>query len=619
MQAAAMNHFFYDGRDLRTALEMHYSPWLVMLSVAVCCLAAYSALRVAGRIRASDKTGLRWLWFATGAITSGIGNWAMHFIGMLAIQLPLPVRYDVFITTLTTLPAIFAIMVVLFVITKPKINTLDVWVGGSLLGAGIGVMHYGGMAAMTGVGQQIVMLYDPLLFALSITIAVGLSVATLWFNTRAECPWQMGKSPSISRQSALFMGLSLSGMHYTAMTATYFFPGDPLPGASDHVLDPATLALWVSIASSLVISLVIFITFVDSRLQHMARDQALTRSRMHEAIESITDGFSLFDLDDRLVEFNRLYAELMDSGSGIVPGMTFDTVIRGAAEAGLILDATGRIEAWLQERLGQHRSPQSHFLEHYKGDRWMRVSERRVPKIGTVAIWADITELKRTEIELSKAMAEAQRILLNVLPQPIATRLQNGENPIVNAYNEVTVLFADLVGFTPLSAQIPPTLLVSYLNQIFSAFDALANHYGLEKIKTIGDAYMAAAGIPFPHHDHAGAAARMAMAMHGTIEQFNQQNQRRLQLRIGIASGPVIAGVIGQNKFSYDLWGDTVNLASRMESHGMPGRTQLAATTFERLRERFQCEERGTIEVKGKGSMRTYFLNADSTEGAIVP
>lgn len=614
-----MNHFFYDGRDLGSALEMHYSPWLVMLSVAICCLAAYSALRVAGRIRASDKAGLRWLWFATGAITTGFGGWAMHFIGMLAIQLPLPVRYDVFITALTILPSIFAFMVVLYVITKPTINALNVWVGGSLLGTGIGVMHYGGMAAMTGVGQQIVMLYDPLLFALSITIAGGLSLATLWFNARARRPWQEGKSLWISLQSALFMGLSLSGMHYTAMSATHFFSGDPLPGASDHVLDPATLALWVSIAASLVISLVIFITFVDSRLQHMARDQALTRSRMHEAIESITDGFSLFDLDDRLVEFNRLYAELMDSGSGIVPGMTFDTVIRGAAEAGLILDATGRIEAWLQERLGQHRSPQSHFLEHYKGDRWMRVSERRVPKIGTVAIWADITELKRTEIELSKAMAEAQRILLNVLPQPIATRLQNGENPIVNTCNEVTVLFADLVGFTPLSAQIPPTLLVSYLNQIFSAFDALANHYGLEKIKTIGDAYMAAAGIPFPHHDHAGAAARMAMAMHGTIEQFNQQHQRRLQLRIGIASGPVIAGVIGQNKFSYDLWGDTVNLASRMESHGMPGRTQLAATTFERLRERFQCEERGTIEVKGKGSMRTYFLSPTTMADANVP
>lgn len=607
-----MQHFFYDGRDHQTALETHYSPWLVMLSVAVCCLSAYSALRVAGRIKASDKAGMRWLWFATGAITSGIGNWAMHFIGMLALQLPIPVRYDGFITALTTLPAMFAIMVLLYVNTKRLINSIDVWVGGSLLGAGIGVMHYGGMVAMTGVGQHLVMLYDPRLFALSIAIAGGLSVATLWFNTRTERRWQGSKFSWASLQSALFMGLSLSGMHYTAMSATHFFSGDPLPGASDHVLDPATLALWVSIAASLVISLVIFITFVDSRIQHMARDQALTRNRMHEAIESITDGFSLFDLDDRLVEFNRLYGELMDSGSGIVPGMTFDTVIRGAAEAGLILDATGRIEAWLQERLDQHRSPQSHFLEHYKGDRWMRVSERRVPKIGTVAIWAEITELKRTEIELSKAMAEAQRILLNVLPQPIATRLQNGENPIVNAYNEVTVLFADLVGFTPLSAQIHPTLLVSYLNQIFSAFDALANHHGLEKIKTIGDAYMAAAGIPFPHHDHAGAAACMAMAMHGAIEQFNQQHQRRLQLRIGIASGPVIAGVIGQNKFSYDIWGDTVNLASRMESHGLPGMTQITATTFERLRDRFECEERGTIEVKGKGLTRTYFLSCQT-------
>ncbi len=606
-----MNYFFYDGRDPRTVLEMHYHPWLVMLSVAVCCLAAYSALRVAGRITASDKASLRWSWFVVGAITSGIGNWAMHFIGMLAIQLPLPIRYDVFITALTTLPAIFAIMVLLHVLAKRTINKLDVWVGGSLLGAGIGVMHYGGMVAMTGVGQQIIMLYAPFQFGLSITIAAGLSVATLWFNTRIERRWQGSTFSWASLQSALFLGLSLSGMHYTAMSATYFFPGHAAPGPVEHVLDPATLALWVSVAVSLVISLVIFITFIDSRLQHMARDQALTRTRMHEAIESIADGFSLFDLEDRLVEFNQRYRELMANGSGITPGMTFETVARSAAETGVILDATGRIESWLQERLGQHKSPQSHFLEHFKGDRWIRVSERRVQKIGTVAIYTDITDLKRTELALSNAMAEEQRILLNVLPQPIAIRLKSGENPIVNTYHEVTVLFADLVGFTPLSTQIPPTLLVSYLNQIFSAFDALANHYGLEKIKTIGDAYMAAAGIPFPHHDHAGATARMALAMHGVIERFNQEHQRHLQMRIGIASGPVIAGVIGQNKFSYDLWGDTVNLASRMESHGVSGKTQLAATTFERLRERFPCEERGIIEVKGKGSMKTYFLNPE--------
>ena len=146
------------------------------------------------------------------------------------------------------------------------------------------------------------------------------------------------------------------------------------------------------------------------------------------------------------------------------------------------------------------------------------------------------------------------------------------------------------------------------LDQIFSAFDELADRHGLEKIKTIGDAYMRAAGLPFPHQDHASAAARMALDMHETIKKFNNQSQSILQIRIGICTGPVIAGIIGRKKFIYDLWGNTVNTASRMESHGVPGRTQVAATTYEFLRDRYRFEERGTIDVKGKGSMKTYFL-----------
>jgi adenylate cyclase len=212
--------------------------------------------------------------------------------------------------------------------------------------------------------------------------------------------------------------------------------------------------------------------------------------------------------------------------------------------------------------------------------------------------------LRRIEEE----RARSDRLLLNILPQPIADRLKSGETRIVNSFNDVTVLFADLVGFTTLSTRIPPTELVRLLDQIFSAFDELADRHGLEKIKTIGDAYMAVAGIPFPHDDHASAAAKMALDMHEAIEKFSRESEGFLKLRIGICTGPVIAGVIGQNKFVYDLWGDTVNTASRMESHGVPGRTQVAATTYEFLRDRFQFEERGTIEVKDKGAMQAYFL-----------
>jgi class 3 adenylate cyclase len=209
--------------------------------------------------------------------------------------------------------------------------------------------------------------------------------------------------------------------------------------------------------------------------------------------------------------------------------------------------------------------------------------------------------------QIEEERTRSDRLLLNILPRPIADRLKSGEEHIVNSFDEVTVMFADLVGFTALSTQIPPTKLVRLLDQIFSVFDEIADRHGLEKIKTIGDNYMAAAGLPFPHHDHASAAAHMALDMHEAIEKF-RPSQSVLKLRIGICTGPVIAGVIGQNKFIYDLWGDTVNTASRMESHGVPGRTQVAETTYELLRDRFRFEERGAIEVKGKGSMKTYFL-----------
>jgi len=218
----------------------------------------------------------------------------------------------------------------------------------------------------------------------------------------------------------------------------------------------------------------------------------------------------------------------------------------------------------------------------------------------------DVEQIYLRQIEEERARSD--RLLLNILPQPIADRLKNGESHIVNAFDEVTVMFADLVGFTPLSTQIPPTMVVRLLDQIFSAFDELADRHGLEKIKTIGDAYMAAAGLPFPHNDHAAATVSMALEMHETVKKFSHQWQRDLKMRIGICTGPVIAGIIGHNKFIYDLWGDTVNVASRMESHGMPDRTQVAKTTYEMLRDRFLFEERGTVEVRGKGPMKTYFL-----------
>jgi len=212
--------------------------------------------------------------------------------------------------------------------------------------------------------------------------------------------------------------------------------------------------------------------------------------------------------------------------------------------------------------------------------------------------------LERLRVEREKS----ERLLLNVLPKAIAERLKQGQTNIADSYAEATVLFADICGFTSISSRLPPAEIVGMLNEIFSAFDVLATRSGLEKIKTIGDAYMLAAGIPVPRPDHAEAVAGMALGMLGEIRRFNEQSGEPLRLRIGIHSGPVAAGVVGKDKFIFDLWGDTVNIASRMESHGLPGEVHVSEATADRLRGRFELEARGEIPIKGKGPMRTFIV-----------
>jgi class 3 adenylate cyclase len=207
-----------------------------------------------------------------------------------------------------------------------------------------------------------------------------------------------------------------------------------------------------------------------------------------------------------------------------------------------------------------------------------------------------------------EAFARSEGLLLNVLPKVIADRLKRDTAIIAEAHEEVTVLFADVVDFTALTERTEPALVVALLNEVFSAFDALAGHHGLEKIKTIGDAYMVAAGLPEPRPDHAEAMAEMALDMVDALPPVCRPLGFDLSIRVGMDSGPVTAGVIGRHKFIYDLWGDTVNTASRMESHGRPGRVQVSEATYQRLRQRYDFEDRGEIEVKGKGRRRAYLL-----------
>ena len=236
--------------------------------------------------------------------------------------------------------------------------------------------------------------------------------------------------------------------------------------------------------------------------------------------------------------------------------------------------------------------------------------------VGILGVSEDITQRRLAEEALRVEQEKSERLLRNILPAAIAERLKQETNPIAEQFEEATILFADIVGFTPLSASISPTELVNLLNNVFSLFDKLAEKHGLEKIKTIGDAYMVAGGLPMPMENHTEAMAEMALDMqqavtdfqHSLALTFSQETIANLQIRIGINTGPVVAGVIGTTKFIYDLWGDPVNIASRMESSGLPGKIQVTAETYERLKGRYIFERRGAIEVKGKGEMVTYWL-----------
>ncbi len=222
--------------------------------------------------------------------------------------------------------------------------------------------------------------------------------------------------------------------------------------------------------------------------------------------------------------------------------------------------------------------------------------------------WRDRERMYLDRLESEKKKYE--RLLLNILPHQVVGRLNAGETAIADRFDEVSVLFADLVGFTELSARLPPNQLVAYLNRLFSEFDALTRELAVEKIKMIGDAYMVVAGVPDPRPDHAEVIARTGLGMIETLERVNRTSEHPLKMRIGIHSGPVVAGIIGTHRFVYDVWGDTVNLASRLEANSLPNRIQISAATAGLLANGFDLEPRGGIEVKGKGRQETFFLKS---------
>ncbi|MEA2609996.1 MAG: hypothetical protein QOJ75_2239 [Chloroflexota bacterium] len=238
---------------------------------------------------------------------------------------------------------------------------------------------------------------------------------------------------------------------------------------------------------------------------------------------------------------------------------------------------------------------------------------RLVKRVGRLeAVLQNVEQIRDTNArlldrlmgELEAERAKSQRLLLNILPQPIIDRLNAGEQLIADRYDDVAVVFSDFVGFTELSANLPPAAVVASLNALFSTFDAACADLGVEKIKTIGDAYMAAAGLPGTTTDHVQAAADLTLAMRAAVEEAGAP----WQIRIGLHSGPVVAGVIGTSKFVYDLWGDAVNVASRLETAAPAGRIQVSERVATALGDAFEFEPRGEIELKGKGATKAFFL-----------
>ncbi|MFY0569350.1 adenylate/guanylate cyclase domain-containing protein [Archangium lansingense] len=350
-----------------------------------------------------------------------------------------------------------------------------------------------------------------------------------------------------------------------------------------------------------------------SRISRALLDEQLqdVRRMTESIIESTLDAIVTVDGRGRIIGFNRAAqaifqceapAALLQSLSVFLPGYDVSQSPSG------LLELTGI-------RAGGTRFPVEASVSHVPGRR----------EVLTTLILRDISERLRAQRqieelnqglearigertrELSLANEQSERLLLNVLPPPIAERLKRGEQTIAERFEDVTVLFADLVGFSRWAAPIAPEEVVEVLGHVFTAFDALTERHGLEKIKTIGDAYMVVAGVPTPRKDHREVMARMALEILDAVERMKAAGMT-LDVRVGMHSGPVVAGIIGTRKFAYDLWGDTVNMASRLESHGLPGRIQVSESTWLALRERFIFEARGEVDIKSIGPVRTWLL-----------
>ena len=345
-------------------------------------------------------------------------------------------------------------------------------------------------------------------------------------------------------------------------------------------------------------------TQLGSLIKHKRTEETLhiTQERYHSIVENAVEGIYQTTPDGHYISANTALARIYGYNSP-------EEMILGLSDVRqqLYVDSQRRQE--FVDLVETNNAVLGFESQVYRRDQqviWISENARTVRDSRGKILYYEGTVSDVTERKL--AQDQTEKLLLNILPKPIAMRLQAKQEVIADSFSDVSVLFADLVGFTDFSGQKTPRELVELLNLIFSEFDQLTEHHGLEKIKTIGDAYMVVGGLPMPKDNHDQAIARMALDMQQAIRNFNTRNHQDLSLRIGINIGPVVAGVIGLTKFIYDLWGDAVNVASRMESSSIPGQIQVTEIVHQRLQSQFDFQERGTVSIKGKGDMTTYLL-----------
>lgn len=350
---------------------------------------------------------------------------------------------------------------------------------------------------------------------------------------------------------------------------------------------------------------VVMVAHDITRRRRMEASLRMSEEKFSKAFRASPDAIMLSRLE------NGVYIDVNQSFEEIFGYKAREVIGKRSLDVGMWLSQSDR-DAMLEvlTRDGEVQNMEFQFGTATGERRYVEFSAERITLQGEnylLAVVHDITRRKKTLQALQQAQEKSERLLLNILPASIAEELKHSDQAIAQYHPAATILFSDIVGFTPLSAQLKPIELVNLLNRIFSIFDQLAEKHCLEKIKTIGDAYMVVGGLPEPQEDHVAAVANFALDMQQAIKAF-ADCEPPLQIRIGMNTGPVVAGVIGKKKFSYDLWGDTVNVASRMESKGEIGKIQVTEAVYQTLKETHQLTERGMIDVKGKGQMRTYWL-----------